>query len=756
MSAGVPRRLLSATLAAVAALVVLVAGPSPASADDPSPEAVASTDGPVRVEIVSISPQVLEPGEDLTVTVSLTNTSARPVEDAEAVLRINRFRMGSRAEVAAWAESGTTDDRTVAEALEDPLEPDTPRTVDLTVPAEAVQLTDLPGLWGPRGMVIEVQTAIRSVGLTRSYVLWNPDETVPRVPVATVLPVTGPPTVSVPPTTSAPTPGPTSDPTPDPGSTDPGSTAGPDATDPDPSPTGTDGAAEAGSAGTAAAPGAPASLTDLTAPGGSLDLMLRAATADTSVSLAVDPALVAQADAAEGDPHEWAERVRTTASSHDTFALPWADPDVAAVAHADRTDLLDVAVERAAASADWAGAGTLLWTADGEPADGVTLGAVTTSGAGAMVTAPRAVDEEATPEDTSSDSVRELLTGSGTATAIAPDAVLTALTQPDDTTSPAAVAQRALAEVALVARETTLPTALVIAPDRDQAPDRPTLAAMLQAFRAAPWARVTTVARALSEGASGAATSAPARSSDDAELSPAAVTALAGAREDARSFSEVIDDADAYLDAVDQSVLAPLAVAWRAQPERRTTVVERTVTRVAASTQGLAFVPMSDLNVIATEGDVRVTVSNDLAVDARARVVVTPRKACLTVGSVDPVDLPASSDTLVNVPLSAHANCDVVVEVRLVGPSGQDVAQPIEFTARVTPTIESVGTVVVGILLALGLVLGIVRTVRRGQSARRGARTVDPDAPRTLPVLGGTPTTDDEPDESPPGDGNPR
>jgi hypothetical protein len=37
--------------------------------------------------------------------------------------------------------------------------------------------------------------------------------------------------------------------------------------------------------------------------------------------------------------------------------------------------------------------------------------------------------------------------------------------------------------------------------------------------------------------------------------------------------------------------------------------------------------------------------------------------------------------------------------------------------------------------------------VRRGQSARRGARTVDPDAPRTLPVLGGMPTTDDEPDD---------
>ena len=53
------------------------------------------------------------------------------------------------------------------------------------------------------------------------------------------------------------------------------------------------------------------------------------------------------------------------------------------------------------------------------------------------------------------------------------------------------------------------------------------------------------------------------------------------------------------------------------------------------------------------------------------------------------------------------------------------------------PTVENVGTGVVGALLALGLVLGIVRTVRRGQSARRGSRRAAEDEVRSLPVLGG-------------------
>jgi hypothetical protein len=49
------------------------------------------------------------------------------------------------------------------------------------------------------------------------------------------------------------------------------------------------------------------------------------------------------------------------------------------------------------------------------------------------------------------------------------------------------------------------------------------------------------------------------------------------------------------------------------------------------------------------------------------------------------------------------------------------------------------------VLLAIGLLLGIVRTVRRGQSARRGARTeAEATGPISLPVLGG-PIEDPEP-----------
>ena len=80
------------------------------------------------------------------------------------------------------------------------------------------------------------------------------------------------------------------------------------------------------------------------------------------------------------------------------------------------------------------------------------------------------------------------------------------------------------------------------------------------------------------------------------------------------------------------------------------------------------------------------------------------------------------SDEIVTVDVQANANCDVAVDVYLLAPDGTIVASPAQFSARLAPTIENVGTLAVGALLALGLVVGVVRTVRRGQTANRGAR----------------------------------
>ena len=174
------------------------------------------------------------------------------------------------------------------------------------------------------------------------------------------------------------------------------------------------------------------------------------------------------------------------------------------------------------------------------------------------------------------------------------------------------------------------------------------------------------------------------------------------------------------------------------------------VTEVGERTTGLSIAPVSDFRVIAASSALSVVVQNALTVPATVLLEVTPRTACLEVGEIPEVQVDAQSETSVRVPLSARANCSVAVTAQLTAPDGMAVSPTVRFTAQVAPTIESIGTIVVGVLLAIGLVLGIIRTVRRGQSGRRGARTeAEADAPTSLPVLGGAAPEETAPAEEP-------
>jgi hypothetical protein len=64
----------------------------------------------------------------------------------------------------------------------------------------------------------------------------------------------------------------------------------------------------------------------------------------------------------------------------------------------------------------------------------------------------------------------------------------------------------------------------------------------------------------------------------------------------------------------------------------------------------------------------------------------------------------------------------VSVSVELLTPDGRSVGTPADLRVRARPDWENVGTAVVAGGLALLLVVGLVRTVRRG-------RRMDPDTP---------------------------
>jgi hypothetical protein len=340
-------------------------------------------------------------------------------------------------------------------------------------------------------------------------------------------------------------------------------------------------------------------------------------------------------------------------------------------------------------------------------------------------------------------------TTDGAVTAYAPDATLTRLfTSPegvDPEATTATTVQRALAELAVVTRESeTDQPHLLIAPGRTWDPDAAAVAALTTAFVDAPWVRLTPPSTLLSSTAPDARGELPTEAVHADELAPSSVRALANARERAVAFAGVTTEPAVLLDGVDVEVLSPLSVAWRVAPVGRDALVSSVVADVDARTAGLTIAPVNDLLVTAANSPMSIVVRNQLTVPATVLVSVTPRKACLEVGEVEPVVVDAESETNVRVPLHARANCSVEVTAQLTATDGLAVSPSVLFTAQVAPTIESIGTIVVGVLLAIGLVLGIVRTVRRGQSARRGARTeAEAGTSTSLPVLGGAAPEDD-------------
>jgi hypothetical protein len=711
------RAVLAAVLAAgLLALPGVPALAAPADVPASAPAAPSTDDLPVSVAVTAIAPQVLVPGQDLTVTATLRNDGDEVVEQPRASVRVYRYRMASRDELDRWSGSGASSpvgDVAATTSLDADLPPGATTTVQVTVPAASIGLLRTEDAWGPRGLTFDVGSTRGRVGVDRTFLLWASAQEVPTARIGVLAPVVGP-------------------------ATDPAATALAEASaEPEPAPTPTE-TTPSGSDPTPEVDAEEDPLTTLTASGGRLSRALQATAGFPFVSWAVDPALVDQAASGSRAAQSWVAGLTDAAAGREVLRLPWADPDLSAVAHASAgaADLLALAreVPSAAGQALWQDADPVLWSADDVP-DLVTLDRAAASAPGTPVVAgPGALTDD------DAETVRSPVavdTASGPVTALVPDATLSdlladpAASQPG--TTPATAAQRLLAETAVLARSDDASSAALLATTpRDWQPTAAVAQAQLAALRDAPWVETSTVADLLATAADDRAGSArPAfpqseRSGD--ELTPAWVDALAAQWRSADEFAAVVDDPAALLAGLPADLVTPLAVAWRDDPDGRATAVNTALAEATARQSGLSVLLSEQLTVISSSANISVAVRNELDQAARVRVELRPQKGCLDTTRSELTEVAPDGETTVELTLRATANCDVSVDVSLVSASGRELATPATFQARVAPTIESVGAVVVGVLLALVLGFGIWRTVRRGQTTTRGARVVPADA----------------------------
>jgi hypothetical protein len=679
-------------------LVTLTVGAPPPGAD---------AAGGVKVAVTSLFPGVAAPGATLTVAGTVTNNGDQVVRDVSIRLRFSNTHLNSRAELAA-VMAGQVASRDGEVLVEAPL-------IDLA-PGGSTSFTlhqalsEVPSLteFGVYVLGLEVVgtrgSSTGRVSITRTLLPWVP----------------------------APT---------------------------DISPTGFSWVWPLVDAPVRQADGrfVDDSLAADLAIGGRLDRLVQAGARlgnGAAVTWAIDPDLVdTVADMADengylvatsGDTsvpggggalaQQWLDRLRTATAGADVLALPYADPDVAALVHNGQP--------RHAAEARQIGAETLAallpsasvtddiaWPVDGY-LDRDTLDSLSRAGVSSTVLDGRALPTTVDLAYTPSGRARLKSTTGRVAALLADPALVDLLARSRaNASAPVLSAQRILAETAMITAElpsTGTARTIVAMPPRRWDPPQEFLD-QLADLASAPWAAPVSL-RVL------AATDPPEvdrgrlrypRAQSRTELPVIYLRALDTQHGKIDNFAGVLTDPNQpvpgtgtpLIPGMENSLRRLESSWWRGRDDARGIRLDRDKDYLK-NQRGSVKVQPGSFTFGSKSGMIPLTLVNDLPQEVVVVLRLEPQTPRLKLGAVEPQPIGPKQKIQVNVPATAIAGGPVVVVATLHTRDGALYGQPVQLRVNVT----QIGTVALVITVAAAVVLFLaagIRVVRRLRAARR-------------------------------------
>ncbi|WP_156155856.1 DUF6049 family protein [Demequina phytophila] len=428
---------------------------------------------------------------------------------------------------------------------------------------------------------------------------------------------------------------------------------------------------------------------------------IAAATDVDGVTLAIDPTAMSDLGTDTLD-----------LSDRSVMRLPAEDPDLVSLAHAEDTALLDFALDSTVGT----GASALdesSWLAIVETADRSTARLAATSGAGAMLVTGRADLES----DRVTPAVKTTRAAGTSLSLLRPDGTLSSyVTAPGG--AAAGTVGAAVAAGALTAAQTVAPV-LVWTGDA-WSPSGSGDAAALTALMNAPFVDALTVEDLTRD----PSTRTSLRNKRDAanDLDASTMAGLTSRLADLTELSAVAEDPATILDPGGRTLLSPLARAIRGDTVQRELRVASSTTAVDETLSALHVAAGSDVNFIADQGSLPVTVVNDLDVDATVVVDMTSFSPNLQIRESPTVTIPARSSKTVPVDVSAVSSANVRAITVLRNADGVAIADPVSMSVRVRADWGTAVTAVFTAGLVVLLVMGVIRTVRRGRKETRTTR----------------------------------
>lgn len=386
------------------------------------------------------------------------------------------------------------------------------------------------------------------------------------------------------------------------------------------------------------------------------------------------------------------------------YVLPAGNLDIESVLRADRTSLLDEALGRSGLG----NTSSVPWLAVLAEPDGPTLRLAARRGAAAALIEPAYGWQDYAELPALS------RTGDGLAV-VAPDYTLSDVLAHAAPSDPASRAN--VTAYGALAAKLGGPVVVSAGPrwmiNGDQR--SPVLAALI----ASPWLTPTSLETLLADELPTLEVSAISAGGSDVPVSStirvaqavAAVTALEAA---------VADDEPIGATSV-PALLRSLALEGRLDTERRTAAISSALEAAAAVRSAVGITEGSVLNLFTSEGNVPLSVYNDLSVPVTVRVVMESRSPNLVVKGSPEVTVEPGSVAQVQVPVEAVSSANVTVTLGLENLDGAPIAQRTNLAMRVRADWGQGFTVAVAVLAGALLAGGLYRTVRRGRGETRAS-----------------------------------
>jgi hypothetical protein len=678
---------------------------------------------------------VLAPGQDLHLTATLSNGTATAIDAGTATVYLNSAIVSSRDALNSWLAPSTDGSQTLPKttifaATTPDVPPGESRTVSLVVPAASIGIGTSASTWGAREFAVDVTNAGGQIAQARSTFVWNPGVSYQPTNLALVMPITVP----------------------------------------------------ASTSGLITA----AALATYTGPDGILTRELNQVI-DQPVAIGIDPMIIASikilGDTAPASAIAWLQQL--SLANNDTFALSYADSDLAASSQAGQATIpaptsfvinpkffaTPTPTPTPSTTATPTDEATASPTPSPTPSPGAppplptsqtlldwsyTINSIAWPRADTVVSKDLATFAQngltTTILSSTNTSYGDIgYTPNAAANidghpALIADSELSSLFQKAVSAPTTLAWQQAMAELsasaAVITRERPGDARTLLATlDQGIPQNSPRLKDTLNALASIPWVASATMAQAIAAPPVGATV--VDKPEDATRIKQ--VASLFAAEGSVGAFSTVLEDPTLITGPRRLDLLATLSNSWVGNPTGWDGALSQYLKTSSDITKSVTIVKSSAIFQPADQINLPVTVRNDLDYPVTVLVTVRSPNGILKVVNERPVTLTIepNSQSGARVAVQSVANGDVDVRVSVSSPTGVPLAGPSFVEVNVQAGWETAITVVIAILLLGVFGFGIWRNIsKRRKAARLRASGRGPSPDAAPPATASTPAND--------------